>query len=40
MKTLAIHPKDSSTDMLSDVYSDNDWTVIKTNISKSKLKDY
>lgn len=39
MKTLAIHPKDSSTDMLSDVYSDKDWTVIKTNISKSKLKE-
>lgn len=38
MKTLVIHPKDTSTDFLSDIYSGKDWTVITTNISKSKLK--
>lgn len=38
MKTLVIHPKDTSTDFLSDIYSGKDWTVINTNISKSKLK--
>lgn len=38
MKTLVIHPKDTTTDFLSEIYSDKDWTVITTNISKSKLK--
>jgi hypothetical protein len=39
MKTLVIHPKDSTTDFLSDIYSDKDWTIITTNISKKLLKD-
>lgn len=39
MKTLVIHPKDSSTDFLSIIYSDKDWTVINTNISKKFLKE-
>lgn len=34
MKTLVIHPKDSTTDFLSEIYSDKDWTVINTNTSK------
>lgn len=38
MKTLAIHPKDITTDFLSEIYSDKDWTVITENISKKKLK--
>lgn len=39
MKTLVIHPKDSTTDFLCEIYSDKDWTVINTNISKKLLKD-
>lgn len=39
MKTLAIHPKDITTDFLSEIYSDKDWTVITENISKKSLKD-
>jgi hypothetical protein len=39
MKTLVIHPKDSSTDFLSTIYSDKDWTVINTNTSKKFLKE-
>lgn len=38
MKTLVIHPKDITTDFLSDIYSDKDWTVININVSKSFLK--
>jgi hypothetical protein len=38
MKTLVIHPKDTTTDFLSDIYKDKDWTVITENISKSQLK--
>lgn len=38
MKTLVIHPKDITTDFLSDIYKDKDWTVITTNPSKSFLK--
>lgn len=39
MKTLVIHPKDSTTDFLSVIYSDKDWTVINTNVSKNILKE-
>jgi len=39
MKTLVIHPKDTSTDFLSTIYSDKDWTVINTNTSKKFLKE-
>lgn len=39
MKTLVIHPLDSSTEFLSEIYDDMDWTIIKDNkISKSNLK--
>ena len=39
METLVIHPKDSTTDFLSDIYSDEkDWTVIRENPSKKLLK--
>ena len=38
MKTLVIHPKDYTTDMLSAIYSDKDWTIITTNVSKKILK--
>jgi hypothetical protein len=38
MKTLVIHPKDSTTDFLSVIYSDKkDWTVVTTFTGKSKL---
>jgi hypothetical protein len=39
MKTLVIHPKDSTTDFLSDIYLDKDWTVINNNPSKKFLKE-
>ena len=39
MKTLVIHPKDETTDFLSDIYSDKNWTVINTNVSKKILKE-
>jgi hypothetical protein len=39
MKTLVIHPKDSTTNFLSVIYSDKDWTVINTNTSKKILKE-
>lgn len=39
MKTLAIHPKDTTTDFLSEIYSDKDWTVISENISDKSLKE-
>ena len=37
MKTLVIHPKDTTTDFLSEIYSDKDWTVITTNPTKKHL---
>jgi hypothetical protein len=44
MKTLVIHPKDSSTDFLSHIYKGRDFMVITENISNSKkrklLKEY
>ena len=39
MKTLVIHPKDLTTDFLSEIYSDKDWTVINTKTSKKLLKE-
>ncbi len=39
MKTLVIHPKDSTTDFLSEIYSDKNWTVVNTNVSKKFLKE-
>ena len=40
MKTLVIHPKDSTTDFLKVIYSEKDWTIIDdNNISTSKLKE-
>lgn len=38
MKTLVIHPEDNSTDFLSIIYEDKNWTVINKNVSKSELK--
>jgi len=38
MKTLVLHPKDSSTDFLSEIYKGTDWTVITSNKSKGDLK--
>lgn len=37
MKTLVIHPSDNSTDFLKDIYKDFGYTLINTNISKSKM---
>lgn len=38
MKTLVIHPKDTSTDFLCDIYSDKGWDVITSGFSKKLLK--
>lgn len=37
--TLVIHPKDQTTDFLSEIYLDKNWTVINTNTSKKFLKE-
>jgi hypothetical protein len=39
MKTLVIHPDDTSTDFLKVIYDDKDWNVITSHKSKSQLKD-
>ncbi len=39
MKTLVIHPTDHTTDFLSSIYDNKDWTVITNNISKKLLKE-
>lgn len=39
MKTLVIHPHDTTTDFLCDIYSDKDWSIIRDNVSKKVLKD-
>jgi len=39
MKTLVIHPKDSTTDFLSDIYIDKEWSIITNNVSKKILKE-
>ena len=38
MKTLVIHPQDSTTTFVSESSSDKDWTVVNTDISKKILK--
>lgn len=38
MKTLVIHPYDTSTSFLEDIYSDKDYTIIDTNVSHKTLK--
>lgn len=38
MKTLVIHAEDSTTDFLSTIYQDKDWTIVKKNIGKCNLK--
>ena len=38
MKTLVIHPVDSTTDFLSVIYKGKDWTTIRQDISKSRLR--
>lgn len=38
MKTLVIHPEDHTTDFLSVIYADQDWTVIRSNVYKSYLR--
>lgn len=39
MKTLVIHPEDETTDFLSEIYSDKNWTIIRDNVSKKVLKE-
>lgn len=39
MKTLVIHPKDSTTYFLTEIYSDKNWTVINKNTSNKYLKE-
>lgn len=39
MKTLVIHPKNSTTDFLSVISFNKNWTVINTNITKRILKE-
>lgn len=39
MKTLVIHPKDSTTDFLCEIYKHENWVTINTNVSKKTLKD-
>ena len=40
MKTLVIHPKDSTTDFLSVIYADKDWTIIDdAKVSNNFLKE-
>lgn len=39
MKTLVIHPKDSTTNFLKEIYSDRDWTIINDNCSTKQLKE-
>ena len=38
MKTLVIHPKDKTTDILSVIYEGKDWTVIRDTIPKREIK--
>lgn len=38
MKTLVIHPKDKTTDFLSVIYADKDWTIINSTESTTELK--
>jgi len=38
MKTLVIHPKDTSTDFLADIYKGKDWTVLRSNLPKKQIR--
>jgi hypothetical protein len=38
MKTLVLHPKDESTDFLSHIYKDRDFTIVTENPPNSKLR--
>lgn len=38
MKTLVIHPLDNTTEFLSKIYKDKDWSIIRHNVSKKDLK--
>lgn len=38
MKTLVIHPKDTSTDFLAEIYAGKDWTIITEDISRNALE--
>jgi len=38
MKTLVVHAPDPSTDFLCKIYENKDWTIMRENISKSKLR--
>lgn len=38
MKTLVIHPKDETTDFLSEIYEGKDWTLINTYIGNRLMK--
>jgi len=39
MKTLVIHPHDVTTDFLSVIYSNTDWTILTKNTSHKNLKE-
>lgn len=39
MKTLVIHPKDESTQFLTKIYKDRDWTLIDSKQSKRSIKE-
>lgn len=39
MKTLVIHPKDSTTDFLMEIYARKNWKVVNTNLPQDKLKE-
>lgn len=38
MKTLVIHPKDTTTDFLCEIYKEQNWKVINYEISRVQLK--
>jgi len=38
MKTLVIHPKDSTTEFLNKIYKDKDWTIINHPLSRKDMK--
>ena len=37
MKTVVIHPKDETTDFLSSIYANKDWTVMNSKLTKTAL---
>lgn len=38
MRTLVIHPKDTSTDFLAGIYANKDWTIIEYNCSDAYIR--